>query len=343
MILFLSHRILFFTLLVLPLLLMSCDRQHTLKFAGETQGTTYHVTIVEKNSTLSRQKLQQRIEQRLGEIDAALSNYRDDSELNRFNRAAVGEWVELNRDLYTVLTISDRISRASDGAFDVTVAPLVELWGFGPNSKSKTVPAEAAVKVALAQVGYRYLDIDPAQPRAKKLRTLSVDVNGIAQGYTVDQLAEVLSAEGCVDFMVEVGGELRLAGHNVDAELWAIDIEQPSDGLVQSQQVIAATAVGITTAGDYHDYFEKDGRRYSHTIDPRTGKPIAHALASVTVIASSAVVADGYDTALEVMGPEAGFAFAQRMNIAAYFIERDAKGFVARATPAMHRYLGVGR
>ncbi len=319
--------------------LSGCNRQQTIKFAGETQGTTYHVTVVDKNRALSGKALQQRIEQRLSEIDLALSNYRDDSELSRFNRAPVGEWIALGRDLYAVLLISNRISSESDGAFDITVAPLVELWGFGPKKKTEAIPADSEIAAALGRVGYRYLELDTAQPRAKKNRELGIDVNGIAQGYTVDQLADVLSVLGCTDFLVEVGGELRLAGHNPDGELWHVGIEKPGDGFAEAQQAMSATGVGITTAGDYHDYFEKDGVRYSHTIDPRSGRPINHKLASVTVVAPTAVLADGYDTALEVMGPEQGFAFAQKMKLAAFFIVRTEQGFAVRPTAEMMQLL----
>jgi thiamine biosynthesis lipoprotein len=334
-----SYRIRFLLAVACIAALCGCNRQQVIKFAGETQGTTYHVTVVDKNRALSSEDLQQYIEKRLAEIDLALSNYRDDSELSRFNRAPSGEWIVLGRDLYSVLIISNRISDESDGAFDITVAPLVELWGFGPKKKTETIPADAEIAAAKRRVGYRYLELDVAQPRAKKTRELSIDVNGIAQGYSVDQLADVLIAQGCTDFLVEVGGELRLAGHNQGGELWHIGIEKPSDGFAEAQQALSATNIGVTTAGDYHDYFEKDGVRYSHTIDPRSGRPIAHKLASVTVVASTAVLADGYDTALEVMGPDDGFDFARRMHLAAYFIVRTEHGFSVRMTPEMVRYL----
>ncbi|MDB6060991.1 MAG: thiamine biosynthesis protein ApbE [Verrucomicrobiaceae bacterium] len=323
--------------LLMPL--SGCQRQHVVKFAGEAQGTTYHITVVDTHGSQSASDLQLRVEQRLQEIDLALSNYRDDSELSSFNRANVGEWIPLGHDLAEVIAVSNRISKESDGAFDITVAPLVELWGFGPHKKTKTIPATTEIEAAHALVDYRNLEIDRAQSRARKNRALTIDVNGIAQGYTVDQLAELLSALGYTDFLVEVGGELRLVGRNAEQELWHIGIEKPGDGLADAQQMLAGSNIGVTTAGDYHDYFEKDGVRYSHTIDPRTGRPIAHNLASVTVAAPTAVLADGYDTALEVMGPERGFAFAQRMHLAAYFILRDGAGFSARATPEMSGYL----
>ncbi|MET0378107.1 MAG: FAD:protein FMN transferase [Spongiibacteraceae bacterium] len=335
----------FFALLLSVVMLGGCGRQQVIKFSGATQGTTYHITVPvpEANKAASHTQdaaeLQQAVERRLAEIDSALSNYRDDSELSRFNRAPVGEWIDLGRDLYAVLKISAQISRESAGAFDVTVAPLVNLWGFGPQKKTDVIPGDAEIAAAQAAIGYRNLELDDAQPRVRKKRALVIDVNGIAQGYTVDQLADVLSASGYTDFMVEVGGELRLVGHNPDAKPWRIGIEKPGDDFVETQQALAVTGVGVTTAGDYHDYFEKDGVRYSHTIDPRSGRPIAHKLASVTVIASSATLADGYDTVLEVLGPDAGFEFAQRHELAAYFIVREGDGFTSRHTTQMAQYL----
>lgn len=328
---------------VIPLLYCAfiggCDNSKPLQFAGETQGTAYHVTVVACRPERTINTLQQRIENRLVEIDHALSNYRDDSELSRFNNEPVGEWIALGGDLYSVLKSSQRISEQSDGVFDVTVAPLVELWGFGRNRKEGFIPSDAEIANAKAMVDFHQLEIDPLRPRAKKHRALAVDVNGIAQGYTVDRLADVLSEAGCSDFLVEVGGELRLAGHNAAQNLWRIGIEKPADDLGEAEQTLRASGVGVTTAGDYHDYFEKDGVRYSHTIDPRTGKPIAHKLASVTVVAQNATLADGWDTALEVLGPDAGFDVARKNNIAAFFIVREGDHFTTRFTPAMANYL----
>ena len=330
----------FFLLLIVVLTHLSgCDRQSVIKFAGETQGTTYHVTIAKTTSSLDSVELQQRVEQRLHEIDLALSNYRDDSELSQFNRAPAGEWIELGRDLNNVLKVSQQMSTESDGAFDITVAPLVDLWGFGPHKKSETIPSDVDIASAKRHVDYRHIELDTTQPRARKNQALTIDVNGIAQGYSVDQLADVLSALSCTDFLVEVGGELRLVGHNPQGKLWRIGIEKPTDDLVEVQQPVFASGVGVTTAGDYHDYFEKNGVRYSHTIDPRSGRPIAHTLASVTVIAANAMLADGYDTVLEVLGPEQGFEFARQHHLAAYFIVRTDNAFAVRTTPEMAPYL----
>ncbi|HSB95019.1 MAG TPA: FAD:protein FMN transferase [Spongiibacteraceae bacterium] len=326
-------------LLPLVVLLAACGERAAFQISGITQGTTYHITVVADKSAAEQAALKQQIENRLNAIDSALSNYRDDSELSRFNRAAVGEWFALGTDLYHVLYSSQAISAACAGVFDVTIAPLVDLWGFGARGHRADIPGADAIAAAKADVDYRFLELDKTAPRARKNHPLRIDVNGIAQGYTVDRLAELLAAQGYKDFLVEVGGELRLAGANARLLPWHIGIEKPADGLGAVQQAISGTNIGVTTAGDYHDYFEKDGQRYSHTIDPTTGRPIAHRLASVTVIGASAEYADGWDTALEVMGPERGYAFAEQHHIAAYFIIRADNGFTVRYTPEFARYL----
>lgn len=330
--------------LLLVALLHACGDPASFELSGATQGTTWHVTVVADERKGEQLRIRGLIERRLAEIDAALSNYRADSELQRFNAAAVGEWLPLGADLHRVLQSAQAISVQTDGAFDVTSAPLVEQWGFGPpgiasGGRRGEIPDARAIAAARALVDYRRLELDPNLPRARKNGALRIDVNGIAQGYTVDCLAEWMLAHGYRNFLVEVGGELRLAGHNQHGQAWRIGIEQPADAIDAVQQAVSGSNIAITTAGDYHDYFERDGVRYSHTIDPTTGRPIAHKLASVTVIANDATYADGMDTALEVLGPERGFQLAERLKIAAYFIVRTDSGFSVRYTPEFAKYL----
>jgi FAD:protein FMN transferase len=319
-------------------LLCACA-ERPLHLAGATQGTTYHITLVPQAAAPDAAPLQQAVAQRLAEIDRALSGYRDDSELSRFNRAPVGEWIDIGADLYAVLKFAERISELSGGAFDITAAPLIRLWGFGAGTTTGQVPDADAIAQARAQVGFRQLEIDPQRPRARKLKALTIDVDGIAQGYTVDQLADLLARSGWDNYLVEVGGELRLAGHNPQGRPWRIGIETPARGFANVRPAIEGSGIAITSAGDYRDYFERDGVRYSHTIDPTSGRPAAHQLASVTVIATSATMADGLDTALEVLGPERGAALAESLGVAAYFIVRKQEGFSVHYTEAMAPYL----
>lgn len=325
-------------LCTLVIALAACDRGPA-HLTGVAQGTTWHVTLVDARPA-DIDAVHRQLDARLADIDRSLSNYRSDSTLSRFNRAQVDIWFDLDADLYAVLCYSQQLAAQSDGAFDVTVAPLVRLWGFGPDAVAQ-LPSDEAIAAARAQVDHRQLELDPDQPRARKRQPLAIDVNGIAQGYSVDRLADVLDAAGYRNYLVEVGGELRARGHNARGGPWRIAIEQPDESAAQS--AVALDAGGVTTAGDYHDYFERDGVRYSHTINPRSGRPIAHRLASVTVVAETAFVADGLDTVLEVLGPDAGFAYAEQRGIAASFIVRDEQGFRVRNTAAMRKYLVPAR
>ena len=334
----------FFVIALLSLPMLGGCRNEATYLSGEAQGTTWHITIADRADAPA---VRAAVQRRLHEIDLALSNYQSDSELMRFNRAPPGQWIALGPDLYHVLKSSERISRLSDGAFDITVAPLIDLWGFGPqpvdpqhppSQHHDHVPDDAAIAAARARVGFRFLEVDAGEPRARKQRDLSIDVNGIAQGYTVDVLADLLAGMGYKNFLVEVGGELRLAGLSPRHTPWRVAIAKPSDDAEEAQQGIAGSGIGITTAGDYHAYFERDGKRYSHTIDPATGRPIEHKLASVTVIAASAEYADGMDTVLEVLGPERGYELAERLGLAAFFIVRDGDRFQTRSTRAFESY-----
>jgi thiamine biosynthesis lipoprotein len=337
----------FSCLILLPFisLLHACGNPPTsFELSGATQGTTWHITVVANERKGEQLRMRGLIEQSLAEIDKALSNYRDDSELRRFNAAPAGEWLPLGPHLYRVLEVAQIVSVQSNGAFDVTSAPLIEQWGFGPpetipGGQRGKIPDERAIAAARTLVDYRRLELDPSLPRARKNGALRIDVNGIAQGYTVDCLAEWMLVHGYKNFLVEVGGELRLMGHNPAGQAWRIGIERPTDGVGAVQQAVSGSNIAITTAGDYHDYFERDGVRYSHTIDPTTGRPVAHKLASVTVVANDATYADGMDTALEVLGPERGYELAEKLKIAAYFIVRTDEGFSVRYTPEFAKYL----
>lgn len=311
----------------------------TVRFSGPTQGTTYHITLIPGERAVDAAALQQRIEQRLAGIDLALSNYRDDSELAAFNRAPVEEWIELGADLRAVLELATSISLLSGGAFDATVAPLVELWGFGAGTPRNEPPDAAAIEQARARVGFQHLQLDLAAARARKLREVKVDLSGIAQGYTVDQLAALLAAQGWRDYLVEVGGELVAAGLNPRGTPWRIAVERPDPQPGSVQQALRLSGIAVSTSGDYRDYFERNGVRYSHTLDPATGRPVQHRLASATVIAPSCAEADALATVILVQGPERGLRFAEQHGLAVYLLVRTDDGFEARYSKAFERHL----
>ncbi|RKZ37877.1 MAG: FAD:protein FMN transferase ApbE [Gammaproteobacteria bacterium] len=311
-----------------------------LTFRGQTMGTTYQVTVAHQPADTDQATIGQEIAAVLARIEGRMSTYRPESELSRFNRDELTQWIPLSAETVTVVTAAQKISGLSDGAFDITVAPLVNLWGFGPRPRPAEPPAAEEVTAALARVGYQRLAVRQSPPALRKQHgTLSVDLSAIAKGYAVDQVAEALARRGLKHVLVDVGGELRALGNNPEGVPWRIAIETPDARRGKFQRTLVATNVGVATSGDYRNYFERDGRRYSHTIDPRSGRPIEHRLASVTVVAKSAMQADGLATALLVMGAEQGQQLAAREGIAALFIVRHADGFRELHTPALKNYL----
>ena len=319
--------------------LSACDRAHSLRLQGEAQGTTWQVDIAQAGSTLNAQQLQQGLAGILQSIDQQMSTWRADSELSQFNQTQSTDWFPVSPDLYQVLAIAQQVSADTQGAFDVTVAPLMRLWGFGKSTELGHKPSAAAVQAVLQQVGYQKLQLQ-SQPRAirKQIPNLQVDVAGIAQGYTVDRLADYLEQQGIQNYLVELGGELRAKGLNSQQQVWRIAIEKPNETLKQVQQGIALKEAALTTSGDYRDFFEEQGKHYSHTIEPQTGNAVSHSLASVSVVAKNAVTADAYDTALMAMGDKAQ-QFAEQRQLAVYFIWRTDKGFRTYATPALQSFL----
>jgi thiamine biosynthesis lipoprotein len=264
-----------------------------------------------------------------------MSMYRDDSELSQLNRQPAGRPLRLSAELFAVLAAAQEVSALSAGAFDVTVAPLVQAWGFG-TEKRRVVPAAALVQSGRAAVGWRGLRLDGGALQATKARTdLHADLGGIANGYAVDRAALALDTLGITDYMVELGGEVRTRGQNARGRAWQIGIEQPDAMPQRARWVVPLAGRAMATSGDYRIYFEQDGRRYSHEIDPAAGAPITHALCSVTVVADDCMRADALGTALIVLGAERGRALAEMLGIAAQFIERTAGGaFLDSMTPA---------
>jgi thiamine biosynthesis lipoprotein len=309
------------------------------EFDGDTQGTTYHIKVVDLPPALAPATVRSAIQAELDDITRHLSTYTPDSELSRFNRSRDTGWVPASPGLVDVLTEARRTSELTHGAYDVTVAPLVNLWGFGPNDSGERIPSQAEIDAARARVGYTHLHIRPEPPAIRKdIPDLTIDVNSIAQGYSVDRVADRFDSLGIANYLVEIGGELRGKGSNQLGGHWRIGIERPSPGERAVYSVIRIADVGVSTSGDYRDYFERDGKRYSHTIDPHTGRPVTHKLASVTVISENTMRADALSTALMVLGPEDGFQLAQQAGIAAYFIISTDGGFTDRETAAFDRH-----
>lgn len=309
---------------------------------GATMGTTYVVRVVALPAGVSRQAVAAEIDAILERIDGRMSTYRPDSELARFNAWRKTGWVEVSTELLTVVEAALATSRLTGGAFDVTVAPLVDLWGFGSTVRPPAVPPHEAIAAALARVGYRRVHTRRAPPALRKDRPdMALDLSAIAVGYAVDRVAAHLEAIGAAGFMVEIGGEVRTRGRSPEGTWWRIGIEKPvaTGGAIQA--VVHLEDGALATSGDYRNVFELGGRRYAHTIDPRTGWPVDHGLASVSVVGASAMRADALATGLMVLGPHAGRRLAERERVAALFVVRTASGFREAATPAMRAALAA--
>lgn len=327
-------------LALLFLFLSACSPapQAVIQFSGQTMGTTYHVTL-RNPGELDGDTLKQQLDFQLQHFNQIASTYIDDSELNRLNRAPVGEWHSLSDPLYAMLSLALELSWLSGGAFDITVAPLVDLWGFGPVERVGK-PSDAELEQVMEAVGYTHLQLDMLEPKLLKSAPLRMDLSAIAKGYGVDAAAIWLASLGVTDYLVEIGGEMRVAGKSPRGDAWRIGIENPDGG--KPQLAIELEDIAVATSGDYRNYFEQEGVRYSHTIDPRSGRPIRHTLASVTVLDPSCAFADAMATAMSVMGTEKALALAEAQGIPVYLIEKTEQGFSSRYSTAFEPYLEKG-
>jgi len=320
-------------------LLAACGERRSLQttpafeFRGPAMGSTYTVKIAGQ-VPLAPEAAHEAVHEALAAVEGLMSHYRPESELSRLNRAAGGVPFALSADTFAVLALSQDVARETSGAFDVTVAPLVDAWGFGP-SRAQRVVAEPERRALLARVGQDKLRVDAGTRTAiKSGDDVAADLSAIAKGYGVDRAARALDALGVANYMVEAGGEVRTRGRNAEGAPWQIAIEAPDAVPQRPWFVVPLSDRSLATSGDYRIYFEQDGRRYCHEIDPGEGRPIDHGLASVSVVASDCARADAEATALMVMGETRGAAFAAERGIAAYFIVRDGPRLRARATPA---------
>ena len=305
------------------------------RITGATMGTTYSVRIVDPPAGMAIDEITRRIELALEDVNRRMSTWLDDSEVSLFNAAPAGDWFPVSEDTAALVAMSAAVSRLSDGAFDITVGPVVDLWGFGPAPVRVTPPAEDEIAAALARVDHGAVESREEPPALRKAAAnVAIDLSAIAKGHAVDREAAVLEQAGAVDYLVEVGGELRVAGHNRRGERWTVAVEDPLAAGREVQRVLQVTDTAVATSGDYRNFFDYEGARYSHTIDPRTGWPVSHGLVSVTVLDESAALADALATALLVLGPEAGGELAEGAGIAAYFLVRSGDGLMARWTSA---------
>lgn len=322
-----------------------CERPPAVyHITGPTMGTTFSVKVLPKaNEEGASERIARVVKEQLDLVNALMSTYQDDSELSRFNQWASTEPFELSEETFRVFQLAHSISVATNGAFDVTVGPLVNAWGFGPEGYAVEPPSPEELEALHQRVGFNKIELDETRRTARKLQPdVYADLSAIAKGFGVDRVYQALRDLGYENLMVEVGGEVRAAGHNDRGTAWQIAIEKPVTEERAIERIIPLDGVALATSGDYRNYLEHDGARLSHIIDPRTNRPIAHKLASASVIHKECAVADGYATAMMVLGAEEGYEVAVREGLAVLFIVRAEDGmFTEKATPAFEQQFGA--
>ena len=310
-------------------------KPEVLHLNGSTMGTTWSASLVAGSGGTEAEALQQSLQSRLDQINGLMSTYDPASELSRFNSQASTDWFAISEETARVIDLSLEISRMTGGSFDISVGPLVELWGFGATLRKESIPSEREVDQALARVGYQNIQVrlDPPAVR-KQVPALRIDLSAIAKGYAVDALAELLREQGCKDFLVEIGGELKASGQRGDGSFWRIAIEKPLEDRREVGKVFVLTDIALATSGNYRNFYLEDGQRYVHTLDPVTGRPVRNRLASVTVLDQACARADALATALMVMGEEKARRFCEEHDLAAYFFIHEKTSLAIYASRA---------
>jgi FAD:protein FMN transferase len=307
------------------------------RVAGRSMGTTFQLRVFDSQASESAHYAV--VNEVLTRVDRYMSTYKAKSEIGGLNRAPADHDVLLSTETAHVLSRAMDASRVSDGAFDPTVGPLVDRWGFGPLTKGGMPSADELRRLA-ESVGATSLAVGASGRHARKCRgETRVDLSGIAKGYAVDQVCDTLHAAGEHSFLFELGGEVRVVGSPPDGDVWRIGIEHPSQASAAPYQRLAIRDLAVATSGSYRNFRQWNGRRYCHSIDPRTGYPVVHDLTSVTVAAPSTMDADVWSTALMVLGTDAGEALARNQGVAAYFITETRSGFMSSWTPAMEPWM----
>ncbi len=319
--------------IVSALALSACKRGAALlELSGNTMGTSYSIAAVDHERSVDKAALEAAIFATLSKVNAQMSNWDASSEVSRFNSASTTTPVAVSPELAQVVAAAADVSHATDGQFDITLGPVIEAWGFGATTTlSAHEPAPATLAKALDSVGQSKSLVANKASLQKSRSDTQIYLSSIGKGFGVDQVAQTVAGFGLKDFMVEIGGDLYLAGANTDGQPWQIGIESPDAIAKQAFDIAKVSNMGMATSGDYRNYFENDGQRYSHIIDAKTGRPVSHNTASVTVLAENAMLADAWATAMLVVGSKRGLEIANDRDLAVMFIDRDdeagQKGF----------------
>ena len=312
-------------LLLVALGVAACDKPaEELRWQGQTMGTYYQIRLLQPTVPKDMARLKNDIEELLNWLESLLSHYQEESEVSRINRLAIGTPMVVARPTFEVLEAALEVGKLGQGSFDVTVAPLVELWGFGTIENSGSVPNQEQIDAALALIGQRFLVLGKYSLTVTKTQPITINLSALAKGYGVDKVAQYLEQQGVDNYFIEIGGEVKVKGVSRSGKGWRIGIEEPFVGKRNLHRIIYPGDAAVATSGDYRNYFIVNDKRYSHTIDPLSGRPVDNSLASVTVVhPKSAMLADAYATLLTVLGAQKGLEFAQQHKLAAYFIVRD--------------------
>lgn len=327
-------------------LLMGCDdtssKAHdAMVLEGKTMGTVWRVSLAGVEAG-RKAALQQRIQQRLDADDAELSTWKPTSVLSRFNQSRATTPQPVSENMADIVTIALRIGKKTSGAMDITVGPLVNLWGFGPDKQPNHIPDDSQIAAAKALTGLQHLRViqgGEGQWLQKDLPGLYVDLSTVGEGFATDHLARLMEQEGINNYLVSVGGAVLSRGMNAQNRPWRVAIQKPTDRENAVQARVDLQGHGISTSGSYRNYYELDGKRLSHIINPATGRPIDHKLVSATVIATTALEADGWDTGLMVLGTEKAKALAIKEKLAVYLITREGDRFVSWMSPQFSAFI----
>ena len=320
------------------LILTSCsdsdDLQKPIRLTGQTMGTSYSVTIVGNPNGVNKQKLKESIENSLEKVNSQMSNWDKNSEVSLLNKNSSNKPILISQPLFNVIKAANNINLKSGGFFDITLTPLINLWGFGTKKQINEIPTEEEISFALSRVGQKnLLKLDSSDKTLFKAKQgISINLSAIAKGYGIDQLAKMLTEMKINRYLIEIGGDLIASGLNAKGEPWSIGVETPSSTKHSVQSILTIKNMAIATSGDYRNFFEKNGVRYSHIINPNTGKPIRHKTASVTVLAKKAMIADGWATAMLAMGAEKGMVVANRYKLAVFFISKRQNTFTTSSS-----------
>lgn len=312
---------------LITLLLSSCQSQSDyIQISGLTMGTSYHITF--EDTEQQANELQLKIDNALKTINQQMSTYIDDSELSLFNSSTSTECQLLSATTFYVIEKSIQVSQETNGQFDTTLSPLISEWGFDKKNTNDAIPSDIVIAELLDTIGYKKIRVGDGCIQ-KTHSALSINLSAIAKGFAVDHIAKLIASHSIKNYLVEIGGETASKGLSPSSREWVLAVEAPAQEQRKIQQRFSPNGLGVATSGDYRNYFEKDGVRFSHTIDPTTGKPITNELASVTVLHAETMLADAYATAFTVMGRKQTLEFANRNKIPVYLLVKTDNGFEA--------------